>query len=78
MAKHDTDDWERHAFQSTHLDHALYSPSRRELHLVFHNGFRYSYSMSPETWKDLKSAEHPGKFFRENIFRHYPGTRMPE
>jgi len=72
------DDWERIAFQSTHLDHGYYSASRRMMRIQFHNGMRYSYSAPPELWSALKSAEHPGQFFRQNVIPNFPGKKTPQ
>jgi len=55
-------------FVSSNLSRGEYARDSKTLTLTFAHGRPYIFNnVPPELWNDMKQAQSPGKFFRENI-----------
>jgi len=53
-----------------------YDPGRRELHVQFHSGNRYTYrEVPPEIYVRMKASFAKGEFFNDNVRNRFPFVR---
>jgi hypothetical protein len=78
------EDWEESAFDSTRVDRARYSNSRRELQVFWTNAPSglpyppYIYDgVDPATWTNFRLAGSPGQYV-SNTLDHFPYRPAPD
>lgn len=78
------EDWESASFGSSRVDRARYSPSRRELQVMWTNApgghpyppYIYD-AVDPAVWSSFAAAGSPGSFVN-NVLNGYPYRSAPE
>lgn len=58
---------------SSMISHVGHDAETRTLTILFQSGKRYEYSgVPPEVYEELRTANSPGSYFREEIDGNYP------